>query len=101
MPPTADEKVEEWQPLAKARTTLLSDGVDEEEWDSAIEDLTYAEAEALSTRVASLRSPKSIKSALNDAVRNCTLNKPVDPKKGETWKARLKEQEAKIQGLGL
>jgi ATPase family associated with various cellular activities (AAA) len=102
MPPTTSEKIDRWPALAKARVLLLEEGANEAQLDSELEDLTYAEAAALARRCDGVGENGLLRSLVSEAVANCTLNRPLDPKKETvTWKTLLAEQQSKIRGLGV
>jgi hypothetical protein len=111
MPPTTSEKLDKWESLKRARTQLVKEGESEQHIDANLQDLTFGEAKDLDARVERLLTESENKKAskddlvkvINEAARDATLNRPVDPdsRYGQTWKERLKEQESKIQGLQI
>jgi hypothetical protein len=111
MPPTTSEKLDRWGSIKRARGQLINEGESEQKIDANLQDLTFGEAEDLDARLEGLLpespSDKAVKDDLvkviNEAARDATLNRPVDPdsREGQTWKERLKEQESKIQGLQI
>jgi SpoVK/Ycf46/Vps4 family AAA+-type ATPase len=101
MCPTTGEKLKKWKPLKEARDNLVSNGDEKRLVDALIGDLTFGEAKDLNESLEKTLTTTEIVEALNKAVADATLNKPVDPETrgSPTWKQRLKEQESKIQGL--
>ncbi|HEY1777058.1 MAG TPA: AAA family ATPase [Solirubrobacteraceae bacterium] len=116
MPPTAEEKYRVWPDLLAARDHLRT-LTPPEDVDELIGDLTYAEAEALATRIVGV-DDDVLRDAFATAGAGATLNSRVLDSGGsedltvdaagaeteeapESWRQNIVSQQAKIRGIGL
>jgi hypothetical protein len=100
MPPTAEEKYDEWATLRDARDTCVAQGSDASTVNTLIEDLTFGEAEDLAARLEKISAAEEVVGAVKEAAADATLYQAVDhDSAGPSWKALLGEQESKIRGL--